>query len=248
MKTGKHRRLWRVGLPVALAAAEATVLVVMYLGQSTGIPAIRNAKTPSAEGRKLRFTYDADVKKNHLQWKWPPVSTEWTEEYGLPMEQLPRSTVEHIQALIEERFLSDPNRWDERFEGVNVGNFNQRCGAGVLIHALWDRSGAIRNSVASTFLVGIASPGPAIVAVFLAGSDGTILYEWGFRDDAEKRGIDPGDIEVEAWESSDGWHMVIHDRTLRAVDANGEITENPKIEYLYRPGDKKLIEIRKLPP
>jgi hypothetical protein len=108
-----------------------------------------------------------------------------------------------------------------------------------------DRSGANVNSVASAFLVHIASGSP-IVAAFLTGSDGTILYDWAFRDDANKWGVDPGDIEVEAWELPDGWHMVIHDRALRAVDANGEITENPDIEYSYRPGDKKLIEIRKL--
>jgi hypothetical protein len=251
-KVRRRRRLWRVGLPVALAAAAGTVLLVIYLGRGTGIPAIKNGKTPSAEARKLKFTFDADLKKNHLQWKWPPVRTEWKEEFWLPMEQLPRSTIEHIQALIEERFFSDPNRWDEAFAGVNFGNFNQRCGASVLIHALSDGSGNYTtDAYLFQIIIGHKDTGPMKVgAAFLAGSDGRILHEWDLRSVMEGGELvrrDP-DLGCEAWEAPDGWHIVIRDETLGTVDANGRTTRNQDVEYLYRPGAAKLIQVQESPP
>ena len=249
MKTGRHRRLWLVLVPAALGAVAATVLLVIYLGRPTGILAIKSTKTPSAEGRKTTFECIATTPKLSWRWKWPFFSYQWADE-SVAMADMPNSTVEFTQALIERRFLhpEDEKLPIKKCADIDADNFDRRCRATLFLEPISpdssDGAGQIwRYTLGINQQSGAGDwSGGYFIASFIVASDGTVLYE--FRHDSvETVGMCHYRVE------KDGLHLLIVDRPGSVVESNGVVRdlglprESEFQEYLYKPGDGSMTKL-----
>jgi hypothetical protein len=235
-KVRKRHRLWRVGLPVALVAAATTVLVVIYLDSRPRIHAITSTKRPSQKAMQL-LTFDCRVlySRPRLQWGWPPITKEWTRP-AIPMRDLPESTVQFVQSLIEDRFLKGD--WGDLTAANIADRFQFYLGIEPL--EVWEGTGEFHPEVLRYWVDAYGTcddgtKGRNRVAVLLVSADGTILYD----------AHNPYDVAMGCDTDEDGLLLSILDRPLDIVDPNGGRHRAPGTNtvYSYKPGEKTMTKV-----
>jgi hypothetical protein len=223
-------------LPAALLAAAATVLIVVYLDSRPRIPAIVGAKRPSQKAMQL-LTFECRVlySRLRLQWSWPPIAKEWIRP-AIPMRDLPESTVQLVQSLIEDRLLKGD--WCD----LTAANINDRVQfyLGVEPLEVWEGTGEFHPEVLRYRLdaYGTCDDGMKAhnrVAVMLVSADGTILYD----------AHNPSDVAMGCDAGENGLLLSILDRPPDFVDPNGAWHRSPGTNavYSYKPGDKTMTKV-----